>query len=276
MNQIAKQRRSRGGHISKSVPTHRVDLNRKRRVHISPKIAHRLRSIRTKRLCPTNRDSATTHAMAFLTNPLPVASPSTTRRPVVCALRRDSRALSRRDALSAAAAAVAAAAGAAAFPTPARAAGGVGIERAVSKFFFPKEGFNVPDAPLPGALNRSVLETAAGKAAVESLRKYQEAVDELYTEFKNDPQAKLNPRVGAIFQISELRGALNTFGEAFDEDAQRETDKVVRNIIQDVGELKTAAALREGATRTQRKIERTTDWFEKLVSDFKRLMAYYA
>lgn len=190
------------------------------------------------------------------------------RRRVTCALN-DGR-HSRREALAAAVAA------AAAFvPISAKAGGGVGLERAVSKFFFPKEGFNVPDAPLAGSIDKKLLETGSGKEAIESLRKYQSAVDELYAEFKADPQTKLSPRVASAFKISELREVLNTFTEAFDENSQRETDKVVRNIIQDVGELQTAAALREGTTRTQKKIDRTTDWFEKLVTDFKRLMAFY-
>ncbi len=85
----------------------------------------------------------------------------------------------------------------------------------------------------------------------------------------------LNPKVKEAFQISELRNALNTFDEAFDEEAQRETDKVVRGIIQDIGELQTAAALKEGATRTKKKIERTQDWFEKLVGDFNKLLSLY-
>lgn len=151
------------------------------------------------------------------------------------------------------------------------------FEKAISKVFFPKQGFNVDDKPLEGGIiDKSILESSSGKAALAMLRKYESDVSQLYTEFKADPQLKLTPRVSKMFNISELRDALNIFGEAFDENAQLETDKVVRNIIQDIGELEAAVILREGAVRTERKIQRTTDWFEKLLSDFKKLVSFYA
>ncbi len=162
-------------------------------------------------------------------------------------------------------------------PAVSNAVGTSDFERAISKVFFPKEGFNAADKPLEGAIvDKSILESSSGKAALATLRKYQSDIIELYTEFKADPQLKLTSRVNKMFNISELRDALNVFGEAFDEAAQLETDKVVRNIIQDIGELEAAVALREGAVRTERKIQRTTDWFEKLVSDFKKLVSFYA
>lgn len=160
----------------------------------------------------------------------------------------------------------------------ARAAGGVGLERAVSKFFFPKEGFNAPDAVVPGqvTVDKSVLGSDAGKAAISKLKEYQSDLQGLYSEFKSNPQAEIKDKVSKMISISDLRDALNTVDEAFDEETQRETDKVVRGIIQDIGELETAAVLKKGTERTQKKIERTTDWFEKLVDDFSRLLSFYA
>lgn len=159
-----------------------------------------------------------------------------------------------------------------------KAATGTGLERAVSKFFFPKQGFNAPDALAPESVNvdRSVLDSKDGQKAIKALKDYQSSIQQLYAEFKNDPQVQLNPRVSQIFSISDLRTALNTVDEAFDEDTQKETDKMVRGIIQDIGELETAAALKPGAVRTQKKIERTTDWFDKLTADFSRLLSFYA
>lgn len=149
-----------------------------------------------------------------------------------------------------------------------------GVEQAVSKFFFPKKGFNAPDAPQAGTIDRSVFQTSEGKAAISTLKGYQEKLDTLYTSFKDDPQAPLP--VKDTFQISKLRDALNTFDDAFDEEAQKETDKVVRGIIQDIGELQNAAALKPGAPRTKKKIERTQDWFETLTRDFNKLLSYYS
>lgn len=159
-------------------------------------------------------------------------------------------------------------------PSESRAAGTEGVEKTVSKLFFPKDRFTTD--PAGGAIDKSVLESPSGKAAVKTLLKYQSEIDSLYAEFKGNPQLELNPRVGKTFPISELRDALNQFGEAFDENSQKETDKVVRNIIQDIGELQTAGALRAGTVRTERKIQRTNDWFERLTTDFKRLMSFYS
>lgn len=160
-------------------------------------------------------------------------------------------------------------------PNESRAAGTEGVEKTVSKLFFPKEGFTNESKPLGATIDKSILESPSGKAAYKALQNYQTEIDSLYAEFKGNPQLELNPRVGKTFNISELRDALNAFNEAFDEDSQKETDKVVRNIIQDIGELQTAGALKKGAVRTERKIQRTADWFDRLSIDFNRLMAFY-
>lgn len=161
-------------------------------------------------------------------------------------------------------------------PQESRAAGTEGVEKTVSKLFFPKEGFTSDSKPLGATIDKSILESPSGKAALKALLQYQADIDTLYSEFKGNPQLELNPRIGKTFNISQLRDALNAFNEAFDEDSQKETDKVVRNIIQDIGELQTAGALKSGAVRTERKIQRTADWFERLSGDFRRLMAFYA
>lgn len=211
--------------------------------------------------------------MAFV-NHLPIAQlssrPRSSRTTVKCSANPGPN-VCRRNLLSIAAAATIAKA---LQPTVTRAddAGGA-VEKAISKVFFPKEGFNAGDKPLGGTLDRSILETSSGKAALATLKKYQSEIDQMYTDFKSNPQVPLSSRVGKL-NISELRDALNTFGEAFDEDAQRETDRVVRNIIQDIGELQAATVLREGAVRTERKIQRTTDWFEKVTTEFSRLVSF--
>lgn len=191
-----------------------------------------------------------------------------------------SHSVSRRELLAniAAAAAAAAAVVTAAGPLPAAAKNGEGLERAFSKVLFPKEGFNAPDAVAPSSdiIDRDVLAKPEAKAALAKLRTYSEDIDRLYSDFKKDPQIELSASVKKISSISELREALNIVNEAIDEDTQLKTDKVVRGIIQDIGELEIAAALKPGSSRTKRKIERTGDWFDKLTGDFKRLLSFYA
>lgn len=165
-----------------------------------------------------------------------------------------------------------------AVPNDASAKNGEGLERAFSKVLFPKEGFNAPDTLQPSGniVDRDILSKPAGKAALSKLREFDTAVTDLYSKFQADPQVELSPTVRKVISISELRSALNTVNEAVDEQSQIETDKVVRGIIQDIGELQNAAALKTGVPRTLKKIERTNDWFIKLTGDFKRLLSFYA
>lgn len=182
--------------------------------------------------------------------------------------------ITRRQLLSTAAAAAAALV----TSSPAHAKGGEGLEKAFSKVLFPKEGFNAPDtlAPSPSIVNQDVLKTKEASAALKRIQDYDTAIADLYGRFKSDPQIELTTSVKKLVSISDLRNALNVVNEAIDEQSQTETDKVVRGIIQDIGELENAAVLKPGSSRTKKKIERTEDWFAKLTGDFKRLLSFYA
>lgn len=163
-------------------------------------------------------------------------------------------------------------------PQVASAKNGTGLERAFSKVLFPKEGFNAPDSVTPSdkIVNKDALKTKEAKDALSTIRSYDSAITDLYEKFQKDPQIELTVSVRNLVSISALRNALNVVNEAIDEDSQIATDKVVRGIIQDIGELETAALLKKGGTRTPKKIERTADWFDKLTSDFTKLLSFYS
>lgn len=212
--------------------------------------------------------------MAFITGPvLPTTTRSkTASHATVCSASPQRRPVSRRDLLSGAAAVLSAAVFA---PKDASAAD---FQSAVSKALFPKQGFNAPDL-LPTSkvvLDRDILSQKEATAALKTLHGYETAISELYARFKSDPQIELSGSVKSMISISDLRNALNIVNEAIDEESQIETDKVVRGIIQDIGELEMAGALKTGVARTTKKIERTTDWFDKLKGDFSRLLAFYS
>ncbi|PXF46408.1 hypothetical protein BWQ96_03802 [Gracilariopsis chorda] len=217
--------------------------------------------------------------MAFVNVPL---LPTTQRRAhsaVTCSATPPTpqQRVSRRDLLSGAAA-VTAALLAAALPSPASANIGKGLERAFSKVLFPKVGFNAPDAlkPSENIVDKSVIETKEGQAALKKLKEYDTKIAQLYLQFKENPQLDLTPSVRNLVSISELRNALNVVNEAIDEQSQTETDKIVRGIIQDISELEVAAVLKKGGQRTPKKIDRTADWFEKITGDFTRLLSFYS
>ncbi|GAB0495273.1 hypothetical protein MMPV_006572 [Pyropia vietnamensis] len=184
-------------------------------------------------------------------------------------------ALSRRSLLSGAAAAAVVAALSGVTPAPARAESG-GLAGVVSRTFFPKSGFNAPEAIQPGDIAKDVeaLSSESVKGAIKKLAGYRDAAAALRQDFKADPQLAVGTKARALFTISDLRNVLNEVDSVFDEESQKETDRVVRRIIQDVEELETSAAVRPGTPRTPKKIDRVERWFEKLDSDFERLLSF--
>lgn len=195
---------------------------------------------------------------------------------VVCSATNPNPNVSRRALLTSAAATLLAAFSV----SPARADSPTsGIERAFSDVFFPKEGFNAPDSnpPSPTAVvKKEILDSEAGRKALDTIRGYQKSIKEMYDKFKDDPQFDLKEQVKSVVDVSELRNALNTVNEAISEQSQQLSDKVVRGILQDINELQDSSLLKEGAERTKKKIDRIGDWFEKLGDDFGKLLGFYS
>lgn len=147
-----------------------------------------------------------------------------------------------------------------------------GLQGAVAKFFFPKEGFNAPDAPFPTGVK---LESEDMKQALAVIKQYAGFLKDTSASFSSDPlnYDVVSPLRNTI-KIDTLRDSLNSVNEAFDEETQKTTDKVVRSIIQDIGEIETNSALR-GKERTPKKVERTKQWLAKINDDFDRLISFY-
>lgn len=215
--------------------------------------------------------------VAFIArSPLPTFTRSTTSvSRVICSAQNPNPNVSRRTLLTSAAATLLAAFSV----SPARADNPNGLERAFSSVFFPKEGFNAPDNNPPSptsVVKKELLETDAGKKALQTIRDYEKSIKDVYEKFKNDPQFDLTEQVKSLVDVSELRNALNTVNEAISDESQQLSDKVVRGIIQDFNELQNSSVLKEGVERTKKKIERTGDWFEKLSDDFGKLLQFYS
>eukprot|EP00179_Madagascaria_erythrocladioides_P005039 CAMPEP_0198319990 /NCGR_PEP_ID=MMETSP1450-20131203/9009_1 /TAXON_ID=753684 ORGANISM="Madagascaria erythrocladiodes, Strain CCMP3234" /NCGR_SAMPLE_ID=MMETSP1450 /ASSEMBLY_ACC=CAM_ASM_001115 /LENGTH=213 /DNA_ID=CAMNT_0044023419 /DNA_START=52 /DNA_END=693 /DNA_ORIENTATION=+ len=152
------------------------------------------------------------------------------------------------------------------------------VTESISGLFFPKSGYNRPDPLAPGkvAVDAEALADKNVQAAVAKLRQYREALADLQAKFKEDPQIPIVADLRAIFEISTLRTALNSANRIFDEDTQKETDIVVRNIIQDIAELENFGALKPGRERTPRRIEKTGAYLGKIISEFDKLLAFFS
>mmetsp|Transcript_55739 Transcript_55739/g.126652 ORF Transcript_55739/g.126652 Transcript_55739/m.126652 type:complete len:99 (+) Transcript_55739:631-927(+) len=84
-------------------------------------------------------------------------------------------------------------------------------------------------------------------------------------------QLDLAPGIIKYLPFDKIRTAFNSVNEALDEDTQRGTDRLVRNIIQDITELESANKLKAGIVRSERKIGIMKGKLEKLdcaITDF--------
>lgn len=154
-----------------------------------------------------------------------------------------------------------------------------GIEGAISKFFFPKKGFNVDDNSLDKGKvvkNLDAMGKEKVKKSLGNLKELFNGIKNVRGEFEGDPKmfdvgSNVKKIVGGV---AKLREDLNNVNEVFDEDTQKKTDRLVRGIIQDVEEVEVVSLIKGGG-RTEKKIERTRDWLTKVQGDFEKLLGLY-
>jgi seryl-tRNA synthetase len=101
------------------------------------------------------------------------------------------------------------------------------------------------------------------------LSSIQEALDK-------NPQADVGPFLRKEFDFSKLRADLNTLNSAFDEETQRGTDRLIRNILQDITKLETANKQKEGVERSGRRLDIMKSKLAKLSQAFADYLAFAA
>mmetsp|Transcript_55740 Transcript_55740/g.126653 ORF Transcript_55740/g.126653 Transcript_55740/m.126653 type:complete len:206 (+) Transcript_55740:57-674(+) len=125
-----------------------------------------------------------------------------------------------------------------------------------------------PDASM---VDRDVLKTAKVQDAIKEVNFYLEVVKEMEKSLAANTQLDLAPGIIKYLPFDKIRTAFNSVNEALDEDTQRGTDRLVRNIIQDITELESANKLKAGIVRSERKIGIMKGKLEKLdcaITDF--------
>ncbi|EKX54388.1 hypothetical protein GUITHDRAFT_149993 [Guillardia theta CCMP2712] len=124
-------------------------------------------------------------------------------------------------------------------------------------------------------VNAQAISTPEIQANLKDLRSNRDKLFELSKQFKSDKNAQLSEQVKA-FNIVKLRDDLNKLGlAAFDEDTQIKTDRLSRNIIQDLVELETALRLKEGVERSPKRVAASDKWFKQSLADFEKFLAYF-
>ncbi|CAM9876328.1 unnamed protein product, partial [Pylaiella littoralis] len=92
------------------------------------------------------------------------------------------------------------------------------------------------------------------KGDLKKLEKYQTATKELTEMLAKDPNANLLPKVQESFKSAEFRQVLNEVNDVFDEETQRGTDLIIRNMLQDALELASASKQKPDVPRSERKV----------------------
>ncbi|KAG8459560.1 hypothetical protein KFE25_000916 [Diacronema lutheri] len=127
--------------------------------------------------------------------------------------------------------------------------------------------------PGKGDVDKDVLGSSGVQADLTKLAKYAALAKELAAKFAAEPQSDIKPIV-ASFNRAELRTALNSVGTVFSEDFQKQSDRLVRNVIQDLSELDSLVSLKEGTTRSPKKITSIARFTSKLDKDLTEFLSY--
>ncbi|KAK4529912.1 hypothetical protein CCYA_CCYA02G0769 [Cyanidiococcus yangmingshanensis] len=151
-----------------------------------------------------------------------------------------------------------------------------GAGSALTRKLYPKPGFNVEeDVERPPIKDEDI---ARVQKQLTTLRDYRKAVGDISAKFEAAPgTADVTGDLERVFRFDTLRNTLNVVADAnFDEEVQKRTDRLVRNILQDLNELEVAARIRGNqGVRTPRKIDAVRKWLHSMATDMDRLLAYY-
>jgi hypothetical protein len=89
-----------------------------------------------------------------------------------------------------------------------------------------------------------------------------------------NPQTDVGGYVRKEFDFVKVRSELNIINTAFDEDTQRGTDRIIRNILQDITEVETSNKQKEGVERSERRLEILKGKLVKLDQAFSDILAF--
>eukprot|EP01035_Chromulina_nebulosa_P018762 gene18762-24529_t len=113
------------------------------------------------------------------------------------------------------------------------------------------------------------------KTGYSGILKLIDAVKDLEGKFAKDTQLDIGSIIKSDFNLATLRTTFNKFNSAFDEDTQKGTDRLIRNILQDITELDRESFVRTGKSRTDFKIQSVTRRLTATENALQDLAAFY-
>lgn len=128
--------------------------------------------------------------------------------------------------------------------------------------------------PATAEVDRDILGSGEVQKALGQLKGYQAAVNSMQDALKKDSQTNVKATIRKELELGTLRANLNTVNSAFEEDTQRGTDRLIRVIMQDITELELANTQKDGAPRSERRVEIMTGKLAKLDKAFTDLLAF--
>ena len=129
--------------------------------------------------------------------------------------------------------------------------------------------------PKTATFNDELKNSEDVKAGVSGLADLTKAVQSIKADLVKDPNVDLVGRVAKDLNAGKIRNVLNKYNQAFSEDTQRGTDRLIRGIVQDVQELERDVLVKAGKSRSESKIKNLTKRLDATESAFKDLAAYY-
>lgn len=128
--------------------------------------------------------------------------------------------------------------------------------------------------PADAEVDAEVMASAAVQKAIAKIRGYKQTVANIKASLDKNPQTNVKPVIVKELDFVDLRTTMNVMNTAFEEDTQRGTDRLIRNIMQDITELEAANSQKEGIERSPRRLEIMMGKLAKLDKAFDDLLAF--
>lgn len=131
-------------------------------------------------------------------------------------------------------------------------------------------------SPTDAIVDDEILNSDAVQKSLQDVKKFLGGVRQMQGALDQNSQTDIGPFLRKEYDFVKLREALNVVNSAFDEDTQRGTDRLIRNIMQDITELETANRQKEGVPRSDRRLDIMKGKLAKLEKAFEEYLAFSA
>ena len=128
--------------------------------------------------------------------------------------------------------------------------------------------------PTDAIIDEEILKSTQVQDALGKIKAYLNGVVQMKAALETEPQTDVGPYLRKEFDFVALRTSLNTVNSAFDEDTQRGTDRLIRNIMQDITELETSNRQKPGVPRSDIRLNIMKGKLDKLAKAFGDYLAF--